>query len=224
MRIKICGITATADALLAARYGADLVGLILAPSPRRIGLPAAAEIVAALPPATGAVLVFRDAPLDEVLAALDTTGARWVQLHGREPAACLAQLAARRPAVRIIKAWEVLGLDAGASLAAYLASTVAAGRPPDAVLLDAPKGGPHPGYELLGELARQLNARPPEVWCAGGLTPANVATAVAAGRYDGVDVAAGVEVRPGVKDHAAVRQFIAAARRLAPATGGPGPD
>jgi len=59
------------------------------------------------------------------------------------------------------------------------------------------------------------------VWCAGGLTAGNVAAALAAGCYDGVDVAGGVEVSPGHKDETLVRRFIAVVRSTAPRSASP---
>ncbi len=214
MHVKICGITSADDALLAAHAGADFVGLIFAASPRRTTLATARAVVDALPAGTQAVLVFRDAPLDEIVQTIDATGARWVQLHGREPVAFLRDLTARLPQVATIKAWEVAGPTAGDELVAYLQEASAAGVLIRAVILDTPKGEVHPGYGCLAAVSRRWASRPPEIWCAGGLTPGNLAAAVSGGRYDGVDVAGGVERSPGVKDPTLVRQFIAAAKRL----------
>ena len=213
MHVKICGITSLEDALAAARHGADFVGLIRAPSVRRVALDVARQVVRSLPSTTRAVLVFRDAPLDEVVAALAAADCAWVQLHGCETPAYVGELQRQRPGVRIIKAWEISSSHDGAELCGYLRTAADAGVHVDVVLLDVPKGGPHPGMECLGEVSRRLDARPPAVWCAGGLGPASVAATLAAGRYDGADVAGGVEIRPGVKDHDLIRQFVAAARR-----------
>jgi phosphoribosylanthranilate isomerase len=229
MRVKICGMTRVDDAVAAARAGTDFVGLIFAVSPRRATLETARAVVGALPVSTQAVLVFRDAPAGEVVATLDATGARWVQLHGREPVTYLRDLATRRPHVALIKAWEVAGPSAADDLLAYLHEAHGAGVRIDAVILDAPKRGPHPGYECLAAISRRCTARPPEIWCAGGLTPANLVAAIRGvaaqdpsrpgpagdrGRYDGVDVAGGVERSAGVKDPALVAQFIAAAGKF----------
>lgn len=214
MHVKICGITNVEDARQAARCGADFVGLVLATSARRVTVDAARDVAAAVPAATQPVLLFRDAPLDDVLAALKTTGCAWVQLHGHEPVKYLAELPRRRPGIHLIRAWEVASLRAGDELADYLRQAGTAGARIDVIILDAPKGGPHPGYERLGDISLQYRERPPEIWCAGGLTPSNLATAVGSGRYDGVDVASGVESQPGIKDHAALRRFVAAAKRL----------
>ena len=214
MRVKICGITRPEDAREAAHCGADFIGLIRAPSARRVTVATARQVIAALPEHVQPVLLFRDAPLDEVTAAVDATGGDWVQLHGREPVAYLAELAARRPALRLIRAWEVTAEQADDDLAAYLQQAGAVNLRIDVVILDAPKGGAHPGYERLARISRRCRQRPPEIWCAGGLTPKNVAAAIAQGRYDGVDVASGVESSPGIKDHAALRAFIETARQL----------
>lgn len=213
MHVKICGITNVDDAREAARCGADFVGLILAASRRQITVDVAKDVVVAVPE-TRPVLLFRDAPLDNVLAALEATDCAWVQLHGHEPATYLGELVRRRPGLHLIRAWEVALPDDGDKLAGYLREAEKASIRIDAVILDAPKGGPHPGYERLGDISIRCYPRPPEVWCAGGLTPANLATAVKTGRYDGVDVASGVESQPGIKDHAALRQFIAAAKQF----------
>jgi len=219
MRIKMCGVTNPSDAVLVSRCGADFVGLILATSPRQVTVEVAREVVRALPPDSQPVLVFRDAPAEVVRDAVNATGCRWIQLHGRETLADIETLRRRCPHVRIMKGWEVGTGDAEGDLMAYLAPV--AGGLIDVVILDAPKAGPHPGYERLGELSRQLRARPPEVWCAGGLTAGNVAAALAAGCYDGVDVAGGVEVSPGHKDETLVRRFIAVVRSTAPRSASP---
>lgn len=233
MQVKICGMTNGTDALAAAQCGADFVGLILAASPRRVTIEMAPSVLAVLPPATQPVLVFRDAPLDEVLAAMDVLGCRWVQLHGREPVEYVAEIAQRRPAIRVIKAWEVTSAESGEDLADYLSRLVAGRGRLAVVLLDAPKGGPHPGFATLAGVASRCRAElsterlhggravQPEIWCAGALTPGNVATVVASGLYTGVDVSSGVELTPGRKDHAAVRKFIETVRRCSNQAGPP---
>lgn len=214
MRVKICGITNLDDALTAARCGADFVGLILAPSPRRVSVEQARVIAAALPPAVQPVLVGRNAPLAETLAALEAVGRAWVQLHGDEPVEYVADLLRQRPQTPVVKAWTVTSADSANELAAYLQQARAAGVRLEAVLLDTPKNEPHPRYDRMAEVAARCADRPPEVWLAGRLTPDNVATAVVGGRFDAVDVASGVELRPGVKSHAAIERFVSVAKGL----------
>jgi len=214
MLVKICGITNADDARAAADCGADFIGLILAPSPRRVALTTASAIANLLPAGVEPVLLFRDAALDEVRQAVAATGVHCVQLHGRERITYVGELIASRPELHIIKAWEVTSPASGQELAEYRRASEHANANIDVLILDAPKGGPHPGYECLGELSRACRPRPPQVWCAGGLTPENLTAAVSAGSYDGVDVASGIETCPGTKDHAAMRRFIETAKRL----------
>ena len=217
MQVKICGITRIADASAAAEAGADFIGLIRAPGGRQVALSAAREIVASLPAATQPVLLFRDQPRAEVVADVRAVGAGWVQLHGRESATYLADLAADLPGIQLIRACEIAGSQSAASLAAHLGECHEEGAPVRVVILDAPKGGPHPGYDCLAEIAQALGPLGLRVWCAGGLTPDNLASAVLPGTFHGVDVARGVESAVGVKDHEAVRRFVAAARLIPPA-------
>src|SRR4051794_20412234 len=96
MFVKVCGITTVDDALLALEAGADAVGLILAPSTRRVDVDAARDIVRALPPGTLAVGVFRDERPEAIVAIVERTGLTGVQLHGHESPADAAVV---RPAV-----------------------------------------------------------------------------------------------------------------------------
>ena len=222
MHVKICGITNLPDALLAAQAGADFIGLIRAPSKRSVTADVAREIIDELRDApTRPVLLYRDAPLEELVAACRDCRAAWVQLHGHESVDYLACLSAALPHVRIIKAWEITPSDAGDALIAYLRSAGAAGVGIAALILDAPKAGPPPGYDRLAAVSRRCDeawsdagSDRPELWCAGGLTSETLAGAVANGTYEGVDVARGVERSAGRKDRAAVRRFIEIGKSL----------
>jgi phosphoribosylanthranilate isomerase len=207
--VKICGVTSPGDALAAVAAGADAIGVNLWPGSRRFvgGEAAARAVLAVLPPRVLKVGVFVNAPAAEVVQAVQTLGLDRAQLHGDESAASFAALQGL-PAARIIRAVRVRD---DASFAA------AAGWSPGTWLYDAFAegygGGGVPAPWAL--IARQ--ARRPFL-LAGGLTPENVAAAVAATRPDGVDVASGVEAAPGQKDPAKLAAFVAAVRRAATAT------
>lgn len=213
MQIKVCGVTNNEDAAVAAEAGADFVGVIRAPSKRRVTAELARQLAAGLPAGVDAVFVYQDARLDEIVDELGRTGGSWVQLHGSEPVSYLAELRQRCPAVSVIRAWAVHDTEAGAELLEYLTAAQAAAATPAIVLLDAPKGGPHPGYDVLRAVGRQVAGGPWRLFLAGGLTPDNIDSAIGDGPFDGVDVASGVERAPGVKDHDRLRAFIAAVRR-----------
>lgn len=202
VRVKICGITNLEDALLAVEAGADALGFVFAPSPRRVTPQEAGRICRELPPFVVRVGVFVDAPLEEVRAVAESCGLDAVQLHGSEPPEYC-----RKVGRRVIKALRVRESLDTASLAAY---------PVQAFLLDsydaARPGGT--GRSFDWGLVRDLRFPRPFI-LAGGLTPANVARAVALLRPYGVDVSSGVERegQPGKKDPQKVKLFIAEAKK-----------
>lgn len=215
LRVKICGITNTEDALVATEAGADYLGFILYPrSPRYVDSGTVRHIGAAVREAGHSevqfVGVFVNSPADEIAAVLDAACLDWAQLHGDEPPEALATLAGR--------AYKALR---PASLDQALAAAAAYGAPPDqrpALLIDAYHPQHYGGTGQPGDwaLAAAVVARDPGLLLAGGLTPDNVAAAIAAVHPWGVDVSSGVERSPGRKDHDLVRRFLAAVRAAEP--------
>ncbi|NKC32320.1 phosphoribosylanthranilate isomerase [Falsiroseomonas selenitidurans] len=209
MRVKICGLKDPAGLEAAARAGADYVGLVFfPPSPRAVTPAEAAALSAALPGGPQRVGLFVDAD-DALLEAV--TGALALdvlQLHGAEsPARCAA--VRRRFGLPVMKA---LGIATPADLDALAAYAEAV----DLFLLDAkaPPGAPLPGGNAAPfDWTLTAGRRLPRPWLlAGGLTPGNVAQAIAASGAPGVDVSSGVERARGVKDPALIAAFISAAR------------
>lgn len=210
MEVKLCGMTRAADAFRALELGADYVGVVLAPGPRGATLDVAVELAREAPHRV--VLVFRNRPLDDIAAALDATGARWVQLHGHEPPALVSALRERVPGVRAIKAIEVRAEDTAESAA--VSRRAWAGSALSRVLLDHPKdraGGSSAQFAAALAVWRGTGRA---VWRAGALTAGALASVAAEGGYAGVDAARGVESAPGVKDERLMREFIAAAKAL----------
>ncbi len=203
MRVKICGIRRLEDALAAERLGADALGFNFWPSSKRYVTPAAAwEIVRRLPPLVTPVGVFVNQPESEMIGIANETGMRVLQLHGNEP----PDLCARLP-FPVVKAVRV---DAVKTLSALASYEVAA------FLLDTPsRGYGGTGKPFDWSLAEGVSEIAPII-LAGGLTPENVAQAIAAVRPYAVDVASGVESAPGVKDEGKMARFIEAARSAAP--------
>lgn len=198
-RVKICGVTSVADAVMAAEAGADAIGLnFFAGSARCVGLALAVEISEALPPAVWRVGVFVDAARDDIEAIAETVGLDAVQLHGNESVDFC-----RDWTLEVIKAVRVRGPEALAAAAAY---------PVDFILADAYVERQAGGTGTRVPLEWLRGVVPERLILAGGLTPENVAEAVRAVRPAMVDVASGVEAAPGVKDAEKVRRFIANAR------------
>ncbi len=200
MFVKICGIGRVADALHAVEQGATALGFVFWPrSPRFIAPDRAGFIIAELPPEVTTVGVFVNATADEIRSAIDASGITAVQLHGDEPASLAGDLSV--PPYR-----SVTLENAAAVCPKWPAGTT--------FLLDAAdpvrRGGT--GTRLDWDKAAAVARQWPTV-LAGGLTPENVAGAIASVRPVGVDVSSGVEQSPGVKDHEKVARFISNARR-----------
>jgi phosphoribosylanthranilate isomerase len=197
--IKVCGLRDAAALSAAVEAGADLVGFVFAPSRRQV-TPAVAAALVRLLPADGprAVGVFVESDPATVRAIADTVGLAFVQLCGREQAGCdwgRPVIRALRPHHRV--PWREL---------ARWAATGAR------LLIDSWQPGSAGGSGVVGDwrLARRIAARYP-LLLAGGLTPDNVAAAIAAVAPAGVDVSSGVETA-GEKEPAKIRAFIQRAR------------
>jgi phosphoribosylanthranilate isomerase len=220
--IKICGNTSLEDALVAVEADADAVGFVFAPSPRRVTPAEVAAITPHLPATVEKIGVFVDAALEEIVSTVQLCGLTGVQLHFNAKPELPARLRERLgPEVRILRVIHFSAERAGqhtAQIAEYDQDPHV-----DAVLVDsrtvAAIGGT--GVAFAWEAARttlfpDANAR--RRIAAGGLTPANVAEAIAALRPWGVDAVSGVEAAPGRKDPAKVREFIRRAKSANPAS------
>jgi len=203
VKVKICGITNASDALAAVESGADALGFMFyEPSPRRISVPQAVEVIRELPPFIMKVGVFVDAEEDTVMRAIGDCGLTMLQFHGRETPGYCTQFGLMN-----MKAFRMRDAESLKELQNY---------PTDAWLLDAfvadKLGGT--GEKFNWELAIEAKKLGRPIFLAGGLTSANVAEAVRTVQPFGVDVSSGVEAAPGKKDHVKVRDFISAAKSV----------
>lgn len=196
--IKVCGVTTIDDADAVAESGADALGLIFAPSARRVTETAAAQIGEALRGRVLRVGVFRAMDDNDVLAVLERVELDVVQLH--DPMSERLERELRARGLGVIKALAIESVE----FDHFDESRV------DAVLVDGAVPGSGLEHSWSGLLTR-VWTRP--VIVAGGLSPANVAEVLAATRAWGCDVATGVESAPGVKDSTLVRAFVRAAVR-----------
>ena len=168
------------------------------PSPRSISPAAAWEIVRKLPPFVATVGVFVNWPAEVIAALAGALRLDGVQLHGDEQPDEAAELASR---FRVIKAFSAGPRFKLPMLAKYKAAS--------AFLLDGHRGGLYggTGHTADWRLARQAK-RYGRVILAGGLRPENVAQAIFEVQPFGIDVASGVESRPGKKDPRAMRELM----------------
>jgi phosphoribosylanthranilate isomerase len=204
-RVKICGLTRPADAVAAIEFGADALGFNFFPGSRRyLPIGASRDWIAALPEGTVNVAVLVDPDWSEAMSAADLPGITALQLHGRETPGFCRRLA--EEGIRFAKALPVTNEASLAESPPYSTRTI---------MLDSARAGfGGSGQTFPWEIAREFVKANPEfrVILAGGLTPENVANAVALVRPFGVDVTSGVESSAGVKDHGRLRAFITAAR------------
>lgn len=211
--VKICANTSLADAEYAVDAGADAVGFVFAPSPRRVTREDVAAIAPRLPAHLEKIGVFVDASFDEIAATVEACGLTGVQLHAEGGEDVAERLRARFGAgLRILRVVHF------APDAAEKAAAIAQDANVDAILVDSRTatavGGTGVAYDWHEACQMGLgnvDGRPRLV-IAGGLHPGNVAEAIETLRPWGVDVVSGVEAAPGRKDAAKVRAFVQNAR------------
>jgi phosphoribosylanthranilate isomerase len=199
MLVKICGITRAQDADPAVEAGAAAIGFVFWPkSPRYIDPDRARGIASRLPAFVVPVGVFVNQPVEYINQVASLVGLGAIQLHGDEDPDVLAGL--RRPVIKAVP----IGDGAG---------SVDLDRwPPRTMLLldvhdPVARGGT--GRTIDWDAAASI-ARRRRSLLAGGLTPDNVADAIARVQPFGIDVSSGVESAPGIKDHARIRALFEA--------------
>jgi phosphoribosylanthranilate isomerase len=197
VRIKICGITNEEDGLAAAKFGADALGFVFAPSPRRISVERAREIVNVLPPLVQTVGVFVNEDPEKVLSTAAACGLDILQFHGDESAAYCSSFDRR-----VIKAVRLQSRDDLDKLSKYVNVV-------DALLLDTYVPNKLGGTGITFDWKLAVKARRyGRIILAGGLNPENVAAAISMVKPYAVDASSGLEQSPGAKDHEKMAQFM----------------
>ena len=212
VQAKICGIT-TPDAMQAAvAGGARFVGLVFFPkSPRYVAPALAADLARAVPTGVRIVGLFVDPEDEELEHVLASVPIDMIQLHGGETPARVAEIRGRfqMPVVKAVAVAEPADLERARAYEDAADRLLFDAKPPKNVAA-LPGGNGIPfDWSLLAGKSWRLP------WMlSGGLTPANLAAAVAATGACAVDVSSGVEDRPGHKDPALVTRFLQEASRL----------
>jgi len=215
-RVKICGITNLDDAFLAAEAGADYLGFIFYPPSKRATTPLAAQdIVSQLrdrPDVPLLVGVFVNETAADMALILANCDLDLAQLSGDETPNLIGD--PESPIFgRSYKALRPATFDEGEAEAEwYFPSQTLPGQP--SLLLDAQHASLYGGTGQVADwtVAAQLAENISGLMLAGGLNADNVAAAVSQVKPFAVDVASGIEARPGCKDPKLVRSFIANAK------------
>ena len=205
-KVKICGITNADDAAAALRAGADALGFVFYPkSPRAVTKEEARDIIARLPPFVTTVGVFVNTVVDMVKDIKEFCRLGVIQLHGEEGPEYCAEIPGT-----VIKAIRIKDLGDIGRLKEYDTE----GNNVGAFLLDTFKEGTPGGTAETFDWSIAVEAKRccERIILSGGLTPDNVAEAVARVAPYAVDVSSGVESAPGIKDPGKLRRFIEGAK------------
>ena len=213
--VKICGMTNLEDALTAVEAGADAVGFVFyEKSPRCVSVETAREIVEKLPERVEKVGVFVNQLEDVLCDVADRAGLTAIQMHGDNEDPHVADLVvSERPKLKVLSAISMLRQRPDGWAMMWLPDAV------HAFLLDSGNSSKHGGtgetFDWRASVPVVDNIKKVgRVVAAGGLTPTNVAGAIGILTPWGVDVASGVEARPGNKDPEKVRAFVRAVREM----------
>ena len=213
--VKICGITNLQDARAAVEAGADMLGFnFYRASPRFVEPATAREIIAAVRAETRSAQarvtmlgVFVNESVENVVRIAELSDLDGIQLHGDETTEFCRELKRQAPQRFAVK---VVHSNGGANFPDLRSYAV------DAFMLDAYdpnlRGGT--GRTADWTVAREAAQKLPRLFLAGGLSPKNVAEAIAAVRPYAVDACSALELSPGKKDHARVKEFVAAVRAV----------
>jgi phosphoribosylanthranilate isomerase len=200
--VKICGVTSAEQALACVEAGASAIGVnFVASSPRRIDVARSREIARVIAGRALLVGVVADLDVDAMRALRKDAALGCLQLHGDEPPEALATLLPH--AYKALRVGDARDVERAAHF------------PGEHILVDAKVAGSlgGTGHTFDWSLVRDL-AKARKLTVAGGLTPDNVAAAIAIVHPYCVDVSSGVESGvPGMKDLSRARAFIAAVRR-----------
>jgi len=196
-RVKICGITRAEDALMAARLGADAIGMVFyEASPRFVKFEQARALLSSLPPFVTRVGLFVDADKDSVLEAIENVPLDLLQFHGDEtPQYCSGF---DRPYIKALRMKPGVSLKDEAERYAEAA----------ALLLDSYSATEAGGTGKTFDWSLIENDLDKPIILAGGLQVENVGAAIRQVRPYAVDVSSGVESSKGIKDAAKTAAFI----------------
>lgn len=186
------------DAMAAVDIGADALGFIFAPSPRRVTPERVRMIITLLPPFVKTVGVFVDEKQNTIKSVMADCGLDMAQLHGSEsPAYCQDFMP------RALKAFRIRDEESLTPLKSYQGHV-------RAILLDTYAKGKAGGTGKTFDWHKAVKAKGlgMPLILAGGLSPANIEDAILSVQPYGVDIGSGVEKRPGQKDHTLLKELM----------------
>ncbi len=191
-KVKICGMTRPADALLAFELGAFAVGFVMCTSPRRVSVSQAKVISDSLPESLLRIGVYQDPTRQEIDEAVTSGAINGVQLHGEESPQLVQAIKKDFPHLYLIKRLYPEDLHRHHEF------------PCEAILMESRNKGE--AFSVSRETLRAVVNH--TLFMAGGITPFNVLSVIEEFRPDGIDLARGVETHPGIKDPEKMRDLF----------------
>lgn len=205
--VKVCGVTSPEDAELACNLGADMVGVIVrvdVQTPRELNISKARRILDCVPSDTKTVLVTMPNTVEEALDLLAEIETDYVQVHSSLPPSELSDLEDRcdRGLIGVLSLSSTSEYSFDLKKRAERTASIA-----DVLLIDSLKSTEGKTYSrtIADHIIKNLSV---PVILAGGLSPSNVRNVLENVDPFGVDVASGVESKPGIKDEELMRRFI----------------
>jgi phosphoribosylanthranilate isomerase len=211
-RVKICGITREEDLAVAVAAGADAVGFLVGvpSSPRNLTLERAEILLRQVPIFVDSVVVTAPQNISDVVEICERLKPTAIQLHGKKHLDA-SEIREKIRDTRLIKTIYV-------KKASLSEATIKDSKIFDAILLDSFTKNQLGGTGRIHDwtLSRQIKeaVAPTPVILAGGLKPENVKEAILKVQPYAVDVASGVELRPGIKDPEKIRAFVENAKEI----------
>jgi phosphoribosylanthranilate isomerase len=201
MRVKICGLKNYKDAELALSLGATELGFIFTQSPRMIDVFDAKLICRNLPKVARSIGVFKNDSLEFISRVIEATELTGIQLHGEESPETVKAIKEAYPTLVIFKA---IGVEAETFTLDPQDYSLC-----DALIFD------HPASHFNPSLRSNLHSQKLETfkcskpyYLAGGINPTNVGELITRYRPAGIDVSSGVEIAPGFKDLALMKNLF----------------
>jgi phosphoribosylanthranilate isomerase len=212
VKVKICGITRPEDLAVAVAAGADAVGFLVGipSSPRNLTLERAKSLLKQVPIFVDSVVVTAPQNIERLVEICERLKPTAIQIHGKKQLEA-AEIRQRVKNVCLIKTIYV-------NPATLSETAIEDSKIFDAILLDSFTRGQLGGTGRvhdwkISRLVRET-VEPTPVILAGGLNPKNVKQAILTVQPYAVDVASGVELRPGVKAPKKVRAFVENAKEI----------
>lgn len=203
VRVKVCGITRSEDAIAAVQNGVDAIGFVFWPhSTRYIDPESARRIAEVIPPFICTVGVYVDPDAAWVEETARAAKLNLLQFHGNESPEFCNQFS--QPYIKAIR------VKPDTDLLQYAQRYGAAkGLLLDTYAADMPGGT---GHAFDWQLIPQQLSLP--LILSGGLNPDNVARAIKQTQPWAVDVSSGVEASKGIKDEKKIIAFMQGVKQL----------